>query len=542
MINSITTDMYSTKNKLVNTSLVVISIIGLPLVAATISRELMFKQTSFWYIYALIYCIMVIITLFRPKIKYNIKALAIIICIYLLGFTDLVKVGFMGVSFLWLTTAIIITALFFNFRASIIAIAISLSLLTLTYIFYKNDILAIEQMPTDELFPVISIQTYTLIMILLGLMIPFSFNHIQKSLQNNYASIIEKNEALNKLTSDLQIEIETRKESELIAINNEKNFRNIFDKNSDPILIINKDGTIIDYNESFKSFTALSDFEINTVNPAQIFSIKGETQFEDFINSPDRYSSHFEFEYDFKYKGSKNLDISASRLRYNNQDVYMLMMHDLTEKINREKQIYLATIDAEEKERSRFSRELHDGLGPLLSTLRIFLELYFTNPGDSEIKERIENVLSESIKSVKDISNNLSPQALETFGLTKAINSFIEKVRFSKKIEILFESNLDERLKPETEISLYRYLTELINNTIKHAQASLINISIEKSQEKLHINYQDNGIGFDINNEIFRSKGIGLFNLRSRIEKLGGSIEYITSPGNGFKAKAILKI
>ncbi len=542
MINSITTDMYSTKNKLVNTSLVVISIVGLPLVAATISREVMFKQTSFWYIYAIIYCIMVIITLFRYKIKYNIKTLAIIICIYLLGFTDLVKVGFMGVSFLWLTTAIIITALFFNFRASIIAIAISLSLLTLTYIFYKNDILAIEQMPTDELFPVISIQTYTLIMILLGLMIPFSFNHIQKSLQNNYASIIEKNEALNKLTSDLQIEIETRKESELIAINNEKNFRNIFDKNSDPILIINKDGTIIDYNESFKSFTALSDFEINTVNPAQIFSIKGETQFEDFINSPDRYSSHFEFEYDFKYKGSKNLDISASRLRYNNQDVYMLMMHDLTEKINREKQIYLATIDAEEKERSRFSRELHDGLGPLLSTLRIFLELYFTNPGDSEIKERIENVLSESIKSVKDISNNLSPQALETFGLTKAINSFIEKVRFSKKIEILFESNLDERLKPETEISLYRYLTELINNTIKHAQSSFINISIEKSQEKLHINYQDNGIGFDINNEIFRSKGIGLFNLRSRIEKLGGSIEYITSPGNGFKAKAILKI
>lgn len=542
MKNPIANEMYNIKNKLVDTSLVVISIVGLPLVAATISREVMFKQTSFWYIYAIIYFMMVIISLFRHKIKYNSKALAIIINIYLLGFTDLIEVGFIGVSFLWLTTAIIVTALFFNFRASIITLILSLTLLTIVYIFFKNEILIIEQLPTDERFPIIAIQTYTLIMILLGLMIPFSYNHIQKSLEKNYVHIIEKNETLSKLTSDLQLEIETRKQSELIAINNEKNFRNIFDKNTDPIVIINKDGIIIDYNEAFKSFTALSDFEINTINPAQIFSIKGENQFDEFLRNQESNSSRFEFEYNFKNRGLRNLDISASRLRYNNQDVYMLMMHDLTEKINREKQIYLATIDAEEKERSRFSRELHDGLGPLLSTLKIFLEAHFSNPSDIEIKERIENVLTESIKSVKEISNNLSPQALDTFGLTKALKSFIEKVKYSKKIEIIFESNLDERLKHEAEISLYRYITELINNTLKHAQSSLININIERSQEKLNINYQDNGKGFDLNDESFNSKGIGLYNLKSRIEKLGGSIEYISSPGNGFKAKAILKI
>jgi len=542
MKNPIANEMYNIKNKLVDTSLVVISIIGLPLVASSVAREVMFKQTSFWYIYASIYCLMVIITLFRHRITYNVKALAIIVNIYLLGFTDLIEVGFIGVSFLWLTTAIIVTALFFNFRASIITLTLSLTLLTLVYIFHKNEILVIEQLPTDERFPIIAIQTYTLIMILLGLMIPFSYNHIQKSLEKNYSSIIEKNETLSKLTSDLQLEIETRIKSELIAINNEKNFRNIFDKNSDPIIVINKDGTIIDYNEAFKSFTGLSDFEIKTINPVQIFSVKGENQFDEFLNNYERHYSRFEFEYNFKNRGLKNLDISASRLSYDNHDAFMLMMHDLTEKINREKQIYLATIDAEEKERSRFSRELHDGLGPLLSTLKIFLEVYFTNPGDNEIKERIENVLSESIKSVKEISNNISPQALDTFGLTKALKSFIEKVKYSKKIEIIFESNLDERLKQESEISLYRYITELINNTLKHAQASLININIEKSQEKLYVNYQDNGKGFDINDELFNSKGIGLYNLRSRIEKLGGSIEYISSPGNGFKAKAILKI
>ncbi len=542
MKDYITNDEYEIKNKLVDTSLVVISIIGLPLVASTIAREVMFKLTSFWYIYASIYCMMVIISIFRHKLKYNIKALSIIINIYLLGFTDLIEFGFIGVSFLWLSAAIIITSLFFNFKASIRTLILSLTLLTVIYIFYKTEILTIKQLPTDERFPIIAIQTYTLIMILLGLMIPFSFNHIQKSLKKNYEILLEKNENLIKVTSELQREIETRIESELIAINNERNFRNIFDKNSDPILIINKDGTIIDYNEAFKTFTGLSDFEIKTINPTQTFSLKGETQFEDFLNSPESYSSRFEFEYDFKYKGSKNLDISTSRLRYNNQDVYMLMMHDLTDKINREKQIYLATIDAEEKERSRFSRELHDGLGPLLSTLKIFLEVYFSNPSDIDIKGRIENVLTESIKSVKEISNNLSPQALETFGLTRALSSFIQKIKFSKKIEILFESNLDERLKPEAEISLYRYMTELINNTIKHAQSSLITINIEKTQQTLFVNYQDNGKGFDINDEIFISKGIGLYNLRSRIEKLGGSIEYITSPGNGFKAKAILKI
>jgi len=174
--------------------------------------------------------------------------------------------------------------------------------------------------------------------------------------------------------------------------------------------------------------------------------------------------------------------------------------------------------------------------------LKIYLEVYFANPNDPEIKERIESTLSESIKSVKEISNNLSPYIIENMGLVKAVDSFINKISFGKKIRIVFHSNLNFRLNSEVEISIYRYITEQINNTLKHASASEININIETDRNFLKIHYDDNGKGFDIKDETIFTRGIGLFNIKSRIEKLGGNIQLSTSPGNGYITDAILKI
>jgi signal transduction histidine kinase len=123
--------------------------------------------------------------------------------------------------------------------------------------------------------------------------------------------------------------------------------------------------------------------------------------------------------------------------------------------------------------------------------------LYEANPTDHEIRKRIEQTLDESIKTVKEISNNLSPYILNNMGLIKAVESFVEKIKFGKKIDIKFSSNLNVRLADEFEISVYRLITELVNNTIKHSDASRIDLSITHIENEIIVHFQDNGKGFD---------------------------------------------
>lgn len=535
-----TKEIEEIKIKLIDVSLITASIIGLPLLTLVTFRDISSNIKVFWYFYLIIYFYILIFTLFRGKIKYSIKATTLVISITFIGILDLLKIGFDGISILWFTSAILVTSIYFNIKKSLITLLFSIVVIIATYILHKNNLIEFYNLFENEQTHTTNILVFILNMVLLGLLISFSHQLINKNLVLKNIELKTKTENLEKVTSELKNEVETRRKSEMLAIDSEKKFRNIFDKSLDAILIIRDDGSILDFNDAFITMSGYNEKEIWTLKYFQFLpddeKSKININFKDLNNFPPR----FELKYKSKTGELRFIDCSSSIINYNENQVILLMIRDYTEKINQEKENYLSVISAEEKERSRFSRELHDGLGPLLSTLKLYLEVYFSNPGDIEIKERIENVLNESIKSVKEISNNLSPHTLENFGLTKAISSFIEKVKFSKKINVNFNSNFDLRLKPEVEISLYRYVTELINNTIKHAKSSLINIEIEKVNDMLIIKYHDDGVGFNLNDPNIYSKGIGLLNLKSRIEKIGGSIEFITSPGNGFNATASL--
>ena len=127
-----------------------------------------------------------------------------------------------------------------------------------------------------------------------------------------------------------------------------------------------------------------------------------------------------------------------------------------------------------------------------------------------EIVENTELVINEAIKSLKEISDNLSPHILNNFGLIRALNNFTNKINITKTICINLESDLkDERLDSNVEVVLYLVVCELINNTIKHARAKKINISLTKEGENLNIVYKDDGKGFDVNKIIEQQRGSG---------------------------------
>jgi len=210
---------------------------------------------------------------------------------------------------------------------------------------------------------------------------------------------------------------------------------------------------------------------------------------------------------------------------------------DITEK----KKIYnrnivKAIIMTEEKEKTNFSKELHDGLGPLLSTVNLYLQ-GLERPKSKEMQHEIilkaEHVLEEALISLAEISNKMSPHLLSEYGLTSAIQGFIKKFERTSEITINFNSNLKRRFELEIEAALYRVLIECIHNTLKHAKATCIDIDISDCDKKLYIKYKDNGIGFKILESIQEQKGLGLNNMENRIAGIGGIVQMYSEPGQG---------
>jgi signal transduction histidine kinase len=220
-------------------------------------------------------------------------------------------------------------------------------------------------------------------------------------------------------------------------------------------------------------------------------------------------------------------------------------MRDIAERKQHARKLFETIIQTEEEERSRFARDIHDDIGPLISALKIFTTS-FLETSDTERKDKlaqqIGSIIREVIDSVKTISNDLSPHVLLNFGLHAAICNFIEL--FSKNVDITLSSNLGTMRFQATEESLiYRIIKELINNTVKHARATNIKIDIDYYEPALICHYRDNGMGFDWEHQISSMpKGLGINNIIARIRSLGGEYEVVSKPEHGFEINIVLQM
>lgn len=210
-----------------------------------------------------------------------------------------------------------------------------------------------------------------------------------------------------------------------------------------------------------------------------------------------------------------------------------------------EKRVINAIIMTEENERKRFANDLHDGLGPLLSTIKMSMsalgERIKDRPGNT-ILNNTNHLINEAINTIKDISNNLSPHVLSNFGLSSALSVFTMKINQTKVIEVEFKSNMDKyRLENEKEVVIYRAACELINNSIRHSGASRIEIDLNKHEKFITLQFNDNGRGFDtsaLSNE--DRKGMGLSNIDTRVKSIDGVFILESTPGKG--TSALIKI
>jgi len=201
-----------------------------------------------------------------------------------------------------------------------------------------------------------------------------------------------------------------------------------------------------------------------------------------------------------------------------------------------------AVVETETNERRRIARDLHDGLGPVLSAINHYFQAYLdAKPENREaIRDRLQIVISEAIDEVSRISHNISPHVLEKHGLMTALNNLLAPLMANEKYEITFTSGFDERLDPKIELTIYRCITELINNTLKHAEATSISLDIGRSDGKLAIRYSDNGKGFTTSPG--KRVGQGIPNITNRVESFGGTLSFVSSPDAGISVDIIMPL
>ena len=201
----------------------------------------------------------------------------------------------------------------------------------------------------------------------------------------------------------------------------------------------------------------------------------------------------------------------------------LLMMRDKLEelKLIEEKNQQLtkqSLIKGQENERNRLSKELHDGIGPLLTSMKLMVQ---SSVIENEKKQDIKNLIDHIIEEIRRMSYDLMPQSLLDFGVGKSIANWVIFLEKSSKIDIQYSNSMEDShlISQEINICLFRVIQELLNNTIKHAEATEIKLSLTEFDERVSLYFKDNGKGFDQNNVI---AGSGLLNIKERIEVLNG--------------------
>jgi two-component system, NarL family, sensor kinase len=194
-----------------------------------------------------------------------------------------------------------------------------------------------------------------------------------------------------------------------------------------------------------------------------------------------------------------------------------------------------AEITALEKDRARIASDLHDELGPMLSAVKMKMNTFeLSEQEDKENMEKTNEHIDSILKRMREITFDLMPNILFRKGVVLAIHEFINYISKKNSLQINFTSSVEALDLPEQQtLNLYRIVQEIIHNTIKHAEASVLNIQLAFVDNKLQLSTSDNGKGFDYEKKSKSAMGIGLKNLSNRTEMMKGKMFIDTAKNEG---------
>lgn len=193
-------------------------------------------------------------------------------------------------------------------------------------------------------------------------------------------------------------------------------------------------------------------------------------------------------------------------------------------------------INTLERERNRFSKDLHDELGPQLSSIKWHIEFMELQKFENiEIRKKLLILIDNMLGHMRAISKNHNPEIIIHDGLENAIVKMRHDVESTTSIKIKFDiqsQQLEKLLLPE-KVHVYRIIYEAVNNAVKHAHCTLLNISIDDCLKGIQFKIEDNGSGFDFENELDEPTGLGISNIKSRVNIMSGEFNIYSEPKQG---------
>jgi signal transduction histidine kinase len=220
----------------------------------------------------------------------------------------------------------------------------------------------------------------------------------------------------------------------------------------------------------------------------------------------------------------------------------LIMFRDVTERnrlaeeatklrLRQQQEVLSAILTTQETERKRIAEALHNGLGQLLYAAKLSLEGRAGTPSSPRTSLKL---LHEAIRTTRTISFELTPGILEDFGLRTALEELSKRITPTGLPVHLHLLNLEQRLRPTVEIAVYRIVQELLNNIMKHAQATEVVVHVARENKRVEVSVEDNGRGFEPNAlTTLPLAGMGLSGVRNRVALLGGELSINSRLGRG---------
>jgi two-component system sensor histidine kinase UhpB len=258
--------------------------------------------------------------------------------------------------------------------------------------------------------------------------------------------------------------------------------------------------------------------------------------------------THWENEYKFKIAdGSYRHLLDKAFAIYENSRLIRVIggIQDITEskklefrlvyeQVQKQKLINKATIQAQEKERNRISRELHDNVNQLLMSAKLHIgAAKKSDEGNTDLLEKAAAYILMAVEEIRDLSKELNSSLLTNVGLQKSIDDIAGNMKLLHEVILKsdIDTNLIAKLSDDQLLMVYRIIQEQTNNILKYAECTQAFISLQGNENNAKLIISDNGKGFDKKNQ--EASGIGFINIFNRVDAYNGKSEIITSPGNG---------
>ncbi|MFT5765544.1 MAG: signal transduction histidine kinase, partial [Saprospiraceae bacterium] len=381
---------------------------------------------------------------------------------------------------------------------------------------------------------------------------PLSSN--KKTYETAISPILKDDLCVQVLYVVKDITKEAKAKDKLIA--SEKHLKSIFDGSTDQmaILTINAYGELIfeDTNKSFKTAWVKANYglDLESVYGKNLTYFLGEVlgfseektkeylQYSKLVTSQKK-TINIEGNYLMMNNKKYFLDITITAI-LNEENIctkLLLVIRDNTLKHRAKENMIFKILETEDRERSRFAKELHDSLGQNLTAASLTFNQVkkSTDELSPDTRKSFETgikFLKEAIDESRNIAHNLMPQAIKDFGYVLAVEGLLEDLSQTTGIEFTFYNNLnDERLSSDHELSLFRITQEAIQNILKHAEATKVTIQLIKHIDSIILSIEDNGKGFD--SKTLKTKSFGLNSMKARSSALSGVIDIDGFPGKG---------